>query len=200
MQNILLIDNFDSFTFNLYQILAKLGANVSVIRNNEITLTQILDGNWEGILTSPGPCTPTESGVCVSVSRAALDGRLNVPLFGVCLGHQTLGHASGATVTRAANVRHGKTSPIDHDGTGLFKDLPSPVTMTRYHSLVITEGLPSDFVVNARASDDGEIMGIRHKTLPIHGVQFHPESVLSLQGERILQNFLDLVKSASASR
>src|SRR3569832_770147 len=165
---ILVIDNYDSFTFNLVHYLMELGAEVQVVRNDAISAGQALSSGAAGLLISPGPCTPNEAGGCLDLVAACADaGR---PLLGVCLGHQAIGQHFGGHVVRGG-LMHGKTSPVDHDGTGLFKGLPSPFSATRYHSLIV-EDIPADLIVNATA-DDGSVMGFRHKVLPIHGVQFH---------------------------
>lgn len=169
-------------------------------RNDQITVEEIEALAPEGIMLSPGPCTPRESGVCLSVLAGALGGekRLSMPIFGVCLGHQAIGEVSGGVVTRAHNIMHGKASMVSHDGLGLFRGMPNPFRAVRYHSLVVTKAsIPADFVVTATADDDGEVMGIRHKTLPIEGVQFHPESVLTEEGIRIVANFVDRVKGVA---
>ncbi len=187
---ILVIDNYDSFTFNLVHYLMELGAEVEVVRNDAISAGQAVSMRPQAVLLSPGPCTPNEAGVCLDLIAAAADARL--PLLGVCLGHQALGAAFGGAVVRAPMVMHGKTSPVSHDGTGVFTGLPSPFTATRYHSLIVRDAdLPADFVVNAR-SDDGIIMGMRHATLPLHGVQFHPESIATEHGHALLANFMTL--------
>ena len=186
---ILLLDNYDSFTYNLFQALAELGAEVEVVRNDKITVDEIearLD-EIEGIVISPGPCTPTEAGISVELVRR-LAG--NVPMLGVCLGHQAIGQAFGADIVLAPELMHGKTSEIRNDGKGIYGSIPESFTATRYHSLIIDpETLPADFVVTATSSD-GIIQGIRHKTLPIEGVQYHPESILTVVGNDILRNFL----------
>ena len=185
---ILVIDNYDSFTFNLVHYLLELGADTKVVRNDMLTAAEAVAMQPQAILLSPGPCTPNEAGVCLDLITAAAAARL--PLLGVCLGHQALGQAFGGTVVRAPQVMHGKTSAITHDGTGVFKNLPSPFQATRYHSLIVRdENLPGCFTVNAR-SPDGNIMGMRHKTLPLHGVQFHPESIATEHGHDLLANFL----------
>jgi len=190
---ILVIDNYDSFTYNLVQYLGECGAEVEVYRNDKIDLDTIVEMRPDGIVLSPGPCTPKESGVCVNISLEALkpDGQLKgVPVFGVCLGHQALGEVAGGTVARAKKIMHGKTSMVEHDGKGLFEGVPSPFRAVRYHSLVVTrDTVPGGFIVSATAKDDGEVMGMRHRTLPIEGVQFHPESVLTEQGMTIVRNF-----------
>ncbi|NIF38902.1 aminodeoxychorismate synthase component 2 [Enterobacter sp. Tr-810] len=185
---ILLIDNYDSFTWNLYQYFCELGAEVVVRRNDEITLADIDALAPQKIVISPGPCTPSESGISLDVIKQYA-GKL--PILGVCLGHQAIGQVFGATIVRAAKVMHGKTSPITHDGTGVFSGLNNPLTVTRYHSLVIDPPtLPACFDVTAW-SDTHEIMGIRHKEWDLEGVQFHPESILSEQGHQLLANFLN---------
>ena len=184
---LLMIDNYDSFTFNLVQYFGELGEEVHTYRNDEITLEQIEKLNPARICISPGPCTPHEAGVSVPVLQH-FAGKL--PILGVCLGHQSIGAAFGGKVIRAKEVMHGKTSPIQHIGIGVFKDLPSPYTIIRYHSLAIErESLPECLEVTAW-TDDGEIMGVRHKQYAIEGVQFHPESILSEHGHALLKNFL----------
>jgi anthranilate synthase component II len=187
---ILVIDNYDSFTFNLVHYLLELGAETHVVRNDALTVGQAMAMQPQAILLSPGPCTPNEAGICLELIAAAAAARL--PLFGVCLGHQSLGQAFGGTVQRAPQVMHGKTSPMTHDGTGVFAGLPSPFNATRYHSLIVREDdLPVCLVVNAR-SPDGLIMGMRHRELPLHGVQFHPESIATEHGHALIANFLRL--------
>ncbi|QNQ22186.1 aminodeoxychorismate synthase component 2 [Kosakonia sp. SMBL-WEM22] len=184
---ILLIDNYDSFTWNLYQYFCELGAQVEVRRNDELTLADIETLAPQKIVISPGPCTPDESGVSLAVI-AHYAGKL--PILGVCLGHQAIAQVFGATIVRAAKVMHGKTSPITHAGSGVFSGLNNPLTVTRYHSLVIDPTtLPDCFEVTAWSESD-EIMGIRHKSWDLEGVQFHPESILSEQGHQLLRNFL----------
>ena len=184
---ILVIDNYDSFTYNLVQYLGEFGSEVDVRRNDQITLDEIRDLAPERILISPGPCTPNEAGVCVPlISEFA--GK--IPIFGVCLGHQSIGQAFGGDVVRNYRVMHGKTSQIHHFGTGVFTGLPNPFEATRYHSLVIQkETLPECLEITAETAE-GEIMGVRHRDLPIEGVQFHPESALTTSGKDLLRNFL----------
>ena len=184
---LLLIDNYDSFTWNLYQYFCELGADVVVKRNDEITLTEIEQLAPQRLVISPGPCTPNEAGISLAAIRQ-FSGK--IPLLGVCLGHQAIAQAFGATIVRAAQVMHGKTSDIMHNGQGVFRGLKNPLTVTRYHSLLIDPGtLPDEFEVTAW-TDKHEIMGIRHRALAIEGVQFHPESILSEQGHILLANFL----------
>ena len=192
---ILLIDNYDSFTYNLVQRLGELDPNVDlqVFRNDQITADQVAELNPSHIIISPGPCTPREAGVSNDVLVRFAP---RVPILGVCLGHQCIGHNFGGEVVRNDRIMHGKTSPIRHDGEGVFRGLPNPFEATRYHSLVIRRDTFTNpnFVVTAW-TDEGEIMGVRHKTWPLHGVQFHPESFLTVEGPTILRNFLALKKS-----
>ena len=184
---LLMIDNYDSFTYNLVQYFGELGEDVRTYRNDEITIEAIEKLNPSRICISPGPCTPHEAGVSVPVLQH-FAGKL--PILGVCLGHQSIGAAFGGKIIRAQQVMHGKTSPIEHTGAGVFKNLPSPYTVIRYHSLAIArDSLPDCLEVTAWTAD-GEIMGVRHKSYPIEGVQFHPESILSDHGHALLQNFL----------
>ncbi len=185
---ILVIDNYDSFTWNLVHYLMELGAEVEVVRNDAIGVGQAMSSGAEAFLISPGPCTPNEAGISLElVGACAAAGR---PLLGVCLGHQSIGQYFGGRVIRAPELMHGKTSPILHDGTGLFEGLPSPFTATRYHSLIVPEeDMPAELLVNAR-TPDGQVMGVRHATLPIHGVQFHPESIATEHGHAMLANFM----------
>jgi len=186
---ILVVDNYDSFTYNLVHYLAELGAETRVVRNDDLTAVEAFALKPEAILLSPGPCTPNEAGICLSVIETA---PLDLPIFGVCLGHQAMGQAFGGEVIRAKALMHGKTSPIEHDGTGVFAGLPSPFTATRYHSLAVRrDSLPEGLEVTAWTAD-GEIMGLAHRTRPIHGVQFHPESIATEYGHDLLANFLDL--------
>jgi anthranilate synthase component 2 len=187
---ILVIDNYDSFTYNLVQYLGELGADVEVWRNDAITVEDIAARKPDGIVVSPGPCTPNEAGISVPVIDR-FKGR--IPILGVCLGHQAIGAALGGDIVRAPRIMHGKTSPIHHDGRGVFAGLANPFDATRYHSLVIERAsLPDDLEVSAWTSE-GEIMGVRHRRLPLEGVQFHPESILTLEGKRLLRNFLESV-------
>ncbi|EOX8510780.1 TPA_asm: aminodeoxychorismate synthase component 2 [Salmonella enterica] len=184
---ILLIDNYDSFTWNLYQYFCELGAEVQVRRNDALTLAHIDALNPQKIVISPGPCTPNDAGISLAVIRHYA-GR--IPMLGVCLGHQAMAQAFGATVVRAAKVMHGKTSPITHNGQGVFRGLSNPLTVTRYHSLIVDPAtLPECFEITAW-SETQEIMGIRHREWDLEGVQFHPESILSEQGHALLENFL----------
>lgn len=186
---ILVIDNYDSFTFNLVQYLGELGAETKVVRNDEITLPQIEAMKPDRILVSPGPCTPSEAGISCEVIRH-FGPRL--PLFGVCLGHQAIGQVFGGRVIRADRLMHGKTSPIEHQGKGLLAGMPNPFDAIRYHSLLVERSsLPAELDITAETRE-GEIMGLQHRTHPVHGVQFHPESILTQNGKQILQNFLNL--------
>ena len=188
---LLLIDNYDSFTFNLVHVLGDLGVTCTVRRNDDLSAADALALAPDAIVLSPGPCTPNEAGICLDLIAAAA-GR--VPLLGVCLGHQAIGQAFGGQVVRADRPMHGKLSPIRHDGTDVFAELPSPFEATRYHSLVVEpETLPPSLVPTAWTAD-GVIMGLRHRDLPIYGVQFHPESIASEHGHKILANFLALVR------
>ena len=184
---ILVIDNYDSFTWNLVHYVMELGAEVKVVRNDAITAAQAMASGAQGFLISPGPCTPNEAGVSLDLVAACAEHKR--PLLGVCLGHQSIGQHFGGTVERGG-LMHGKTSPITHDNTGVFEGLPSPYTATRYHSLVVND-IPDCLAVNA-TSDDTHVMGFRHKELPIHGVQFHPESIATEHGHELLANFLKI--------
>jgi anthranilate synthase component 2 len=192
---ILLIDNYDSFTYNLVHYLGELGADVQVHRNDALDVQQAMALKPDGILLSPGPCDPDQAGICLALTEAAAETK--TPLMGVCLGHQTIGQAFGGKVVRAGEIVHGKMGTIHHEGGGVFKGLPSPLEGTRYHSLIVErESLPDCLEVTSWL-EDGTIMGLSHKTLPIHGVQFHPESIRSEHGHAMLQNFLDTVKETA---
>ncbi|MGA2850508.1 MAG: aminodeoxychorismate/anthranilate synthase component II [Terracidiphilus sp.] len=196
---VFVLDNYDSFTYNLVQYLGELGAEVEVYRNDELTVEQVEALKPERILLSPGPCTPGEAGILVPLIRH-MAGK--APILGVCLGHQAIGEAFGGQVVRAEHLMHGKTSAVEHDGKGVFAGLPTPLTCTRYHSLIVAEdGLPGELAVTARTRENGGgangangsvIMGMRHRTLPIEGVQFHPESVLTEGGHQMIRNFLGM--------
>lgn len=184
---ILVIDNYDSFTYNLVQYLGELGADIEVRRNDKITLEGIEELAPDRILISPGPCTPREAGICVPLVKRFAG---KVPVFGVCLGHQSIGEAFGGEVVRNNRIMHGKTSPILHNGQGVFQNLPSPLQATRYHSLIIKrDTLPACLEITAETAE-GEIMGVRHRDYPVEGVQFHPESALTPHGKALLKNFL----------
>ena len=187
---ILMIDNYDSFTYNLVQYLQQLGAEVIVKRNDAISVEEIEALAPEAIFLSPGPCSPKEAGVTVAVIRRF---HQTIPIMGVCLGHQAIGYAFGADVVRAGRVMHGKTSPILNDGQTIFAGLPSPLTAGRYHSLIVDrESLPPCLKISAETAE-GEVMGLRHETYPVEGIQFHPESILTPQGKRIIRNFLNML-------
>ena len=189
---LLLIDNYDSFTYNLLHYLGSLGADVVVKRNDTIDVQQAMAMNPGGILLSPGPCDPDQAGICLALTQAAAETR--TPLMGVCLGHQTIGQAFGGKVVRADDIVHGKMGEIHHQSKGLFAGVPSPFAATRYHSLVVEKStLPECLEVTASLTD-GTIMGLQHRELPIHGVQFHPESIRSEHGHALLQNFIDVMK------
>lgn len=186
---ILVVDNYDSFTYNLVHYLAELGAQTHVIRNDDLTVEEAWALQPEAVLLSPGPCAPDQAGICLSLIETAAE---TMPILGVCLGHQSIGQAFGGEVVRAKTLMHGKTSPILHEGRGVFGGLPSPFTATRYHSLAVRrETLPDVLEVTAW-TEDGEIMGLSHRTRPIHGVQFHPESIATQHGHAMIANFLDL--------
>ncbi|MCA9513125.1 MAG: aminodeoxychorismate/anthranilate synthase component II [Myxococcales bacterium] len=194
---LLMIDNYDSFTYNLVQYLGELGADVDVVRNDVETLEQLLARAPEGVVVSPGPGTPHDAGVSIDVVREF--GARGTPVLGVCLGHQAIGVVYGGRVVRARSIMHGKTSRIEHDGKGVFRGLPQGFEATRYHSLVIEEATwPPALVVSAR-SEDGEVMGVRHRELPVEGVQFHPESILTSAGKALLGNFLARCRGESAA-
>jgi anthranilate synthase component 2 len=188
---LLLIDNYDSFTYNLFHYLGELGADVRVKRNDEISVADALGMKADAIVLSPGPCTPNEAGICLDLIRAA-DGR--VPILGVCLGHQSIGQVYGGKIVRAKEPMHGKLSRVHHTGKSVFRGLNNDFEATRYHSLVIApDSMPADLEVTA-TTEDGTIMGVMHKRHPVHGVQFHPESIASEQGHALLQNFLDIAR------
>jgi len=194
---LLIIDNYDSFTYNLVQYLGELGAEIDVVRNDIETVDELLARGPEGVVVSPGPGTPDDAGVSVEVVRQF--GARGIPVFGVCLGHQSIGVAYGGKIVRARSIMHGKTSSIDHDDAGVFAGLPMNFEATRYHSLVIEEASwPEALVVSAR-SEDGEVMGCRHRELPVEGVQFHPESILTKSGKSLLGNFLDRCRQAAGA-
>jgi anthranilate synthase component 2 len=195
MQRVALIDNYDSFTFNLVHYLGELGAEVAVWRNDEISVEETLAAKPDAIVLSPGPCTPNEAGICLDLVRAASE---TTPIFGVCLGHQTIGQAFGGEVVRAPAPMHGKVSRIEHNARGIFRGLNGPFQATRYHSLVVERSTaPSDLEVSAE-SDDRLIMAVGHRDRPVYGVQFHPESIASEHGRQILRNFLDLAAAFHA--
>ena len=197
---LVLIDNFDSFTYNIVQLLGTAPPDaapnwqppeVRVIRNNAISVSDLLSLKPERLLVSPGPCTPKEAGISVEAILACSRLQPALPVLGVCLGHQSIGEAFGAQVVRAARPMHGKTSEISHDGKGVFSGLSSPLTAMRYHSLVVEESsLPEELIISARSTDDGAIMGLRHRSLPVEGIQFHPESIMSAEGLHLLHTFL----------
>ncbi len=193
---VFVLDNYDSFTYNLVQYLGELGAEVEVRRNDELTVDEVEALHPNRILLSPGPCTPAEAGILVPLIRHMAGSPRRTPILGVCLGHQAIGEAFGGDVVRAAHLMHGKTSSIAHDGKGVFTGLPSPLTCTRYHSLIVDEKtLPRELAVTARTVENGGgsvIMGLRHRTLPVEGVQFHPESVLTEGGRQMIRNFLEM--------
>ncbi|AUR03732.1 anthranilate synthase component II [Phaeobacter inhibens] len=189
---LLLIDNYDSFTYNLVHYLGELGADVQVHRNDALNVQEAMAMNPAGILLSPGPCDPDQAGICLALTEAAAETQ--TPLLGVCLGHQTIGQAFGGNVVRCKDIVHGKMGIMHHTDTGLFAGLPSPFEATRYHSLIVDrDSLPDSLQITAEL-EDGTIMGLQHKTLPIHGVQFHPESIASEHGHALLKNFLNVMK------
>ncbi len=197
MPNVTLIDNYDSFTFNLVHYLGALGADVSVWRNDEISVAEVLAAKPDAIVLSPGPCTPNEAGICLDLVRAAC---ASTPLLGVCLGHQAIGQAFGGEIVRASAPMHGKLSRITHNSSGIFRGINGPFQATRYHSLLIERSTaPAEFEISAQ-TDDGAIMGVAHRTLPVHGVQFHPESILSEHGHLMLKNFLELADAYNRGR
>jgi anthranilate synthase/aminodeoxychorismate synthase-like glutamine amidotransferase len=184
---VLVVDNYDSFTFNLVQYLGELGASVDVFKNDGIDVAGIRERAPDGVLVSPGPCTPNEAGISLDVLRA-LGGTM--PIFGVCLGHQAIGQAFGGRVVRADRLMHGKTSPILHDGSGIFAGLPSPFEATRYHSLLVERASLPDCLAISAWTAEGEIMGLRHKAMDVEGVQFHPESILTVRGKELVHNWV----------
>ena len=188
MAKVLVIDSYDSFVYNLVQYLGELGAEPVTVRNDQVSVEEALALGVEAVLVSPGPGRPENSGIiCEAISAF---GERGIPVLGVCLGHQAIGHVFGGSVVRAPELMHGKTSEVDHDGVGVFHELPTPLTVTRYHSLVIEpESVPDELEVSATTAD-GTVMGVRHRELPIHGVQFHPESILTAGGHDLLRNFL----------
>ncbi|MBB3890193.1 anthranilate synthase component 2 [Phenylobacterium haematophilum] len=186
---ILVIDNYDSFTYNLVHYLNELGAETLVYRNDALSVEEALGLKPQGVLLSPGPCTPNEAGICLDLLAAAPE---DLPILGVCLGHQSIGQAYGGQVVRAKAIMHGKTSQIEHTGKGIFAGLPNPVTATRYHSLSVERSTMPDVLEVTAWTDDGEVMGFQHKSKPVHGVQFHPESIATEGGHAMLANFLKL--------
>ncbi|MBP9713140.1 MAG: aminodeoxychorismate/anthranilate synthase component II [Sterolibacterium sp.] len=194
---LLMIDNYDSFTYNLVQYFGELGEDVHVYRNDAITLEQIAALKPARIVVSPGPCSPNEAGISVPAIKAFAG---KIPLLGVCLGHQSIGAALGGRIVHARQLMHGKTSPVHHQNVGVFQGLPNPLTVTRYHSLAIERATLPDCLEITAWTDDGEIMGVRHKTLAVEGVQFHPESILTEGGHAMLQNFLDQTASGAGVR
>ena len=190
---VFVLDNYDSFTYNLVQYMGELGAEMVIRRNDELTPEEVEALRPERILISPGPCTPQDAGISMELIKHFSTGGRRVPILGVCLGHQAIGAAFGGNVIRAPKLMHGKTSEVEHDGKTIFKGIPSTMTCTRYHSLIVAdEGLPEELEVSARTADGETIMALRHRELPIEGVQFHPESVLTVHGKQIIRNFLEL--------
>ena len=194
---VFVLDNYDSFTYNLVQYMGELGAEMVIRRNDELTPEEVEALRPDRILISPGPCTPQDAGISMELIRhfaeLAENGGQRVPILGVCLGHQAIGAAFGGNVVRAPKLMHGKTSEVEHDGKTIFKGIPSAMTCTRYHSLIVAdEGLPEELEVSARTVDGETIMALRHRELPIEGVQFHPESVLTVHGKQIIRNFLEM--------
>jgi anthranilate synthase/aminodeoxychorismate synthase-like glutamine amidotransferase len=190
---VFVLDNYDSFTYNLVQYMGELGAEMIVRRNDELTPAEVEALQPDRILISPGPCTPQDAGISMDLIRHFANSRRRIPILGVCLGHQAIGAVFGGEVIRAPKLMHGKTSEVEHDGKTIFTGIPSTMTCTRYHSLIVSEkGLPKELEISARTADGETIMGLRHRELPIEGVQFHPESVLTVHGKQIIQNFLKM--------
>jgi anthranilate synthase/aminodeoxychorismate synthase-like glutamine amidotransferase len=190
---VFVLDNYDSFTYNLVQYMGELGAEMIVRRNDELTPAEVEALHPDRILISPGPCTPQDAGISMDLIKHFANIERRVPILGVCLGHQSIGAAFGGEVVRAPKLMHGKTSEVEHDGKTIFAGIPSTMTCTRYHSLIVSEkGLPKELEISARTADGETIMGLRHRELPIEGVQFHPESVLTVHGKQIIQNFLKM--------
>ena len=190
---VFVLDNYDSFTYNLVQYMGELGAEMIIRRNDELTPAEVEALHPERILISPGPCTPQDAGISIDLIKHFSSGGRRVPILGVCLGHQAIGAAFGGNVVRASKLMHGKTSEVEHDGRTIFEGIPSTMTCTRYHSLIVSDkGLPDELTVSARTADGETIMALRHRELPIEGVQFHPESVLTTHGKQIIRNFLKM--------
>jgi anthranilate synthase/aminodeoxychorismate synthase-like glutamine amidotransferase len=190
---VFVLDNYDSFTYNLVQYMGELGAEMIIRRNDELTPAEVEALHPDRILISPGPCTPQDAGISIALIKHFANTGRRVPILGVCLGHQAIGAAFGGEVVRAPKLMHGKTSEVEHDGKTIFAGIPSTMTCTRYHSLIVSEkGLPKELEISARTADGEMIMGLRHRELPIEGVQFHPESVLTVHGKQIIQNFLKM--------
>jgi anthranilate synthase/aminodeoxychorismate synthase-like glutamine amidotransferase len=190
---VFVLDNYDSFTYNLVQYMGELGAEMVVRRNDELTPAEVEALRPERIVISPGPCTPQDAGISIELIKHFAKAKRRVPILGVCLGHQAIGAAFGGNVVRAAKLMHGKTSEVEHDGRTIFAGIPSGMTCTRYHSLIVSEdGLPEELEVSARTADGTTIMALRHRELPIEGVQFHPESVLTANGKKLIENFLKM--------
>ena len=193
MLMVFVLDNYDSFTYNLVQYMGELGAEMIVRRNDELTPAEVEALHPDRILISPGPCTPQDAGISIALIKHFANTERRVPILGVCLGHQAIGAAFGGEVVRASKLMHGKTSEVEHDGKTIFAGIPSTMTCTRYHSLIVSEkSLPKELEISARTADGETIMGLRHRELPIEGVQFHPESVLTVHGKQIIQNFLKM--------
>ena len=190
---VFVLDNYDSFTYNLVQYMGELGAEMVIRRNDELTPSEVEALRPEKIVISPGPCTPQDAGISIELIKHFAKAKQRVPILGVCLGHQAIGAAFGGNVVRAAKLMHGKTSEVTHDGRTIFSGIPSGMTCTRYHSLIVSEeGLPEELEISARTADGETIMALRHRELPIEGVQFHPESVLTANGKKLIENFLKL--------